>query len=919
MAAASPAGDEVTARRYTEDFLQRCRIVYIVPTAVFIDAAYDPDDVYLGVEIGFTTEGQVSVFWGAKCGEKATLGDVNPKSSYMKGTCIFETHLPEKFVSSINTLWEQAREYLAALDVSDLAHPYKLAAERPPDLNKPGTKLTFTRASVCGEDDNYDTMYQFSESESDDDTQIGEIDAQQVLLEQSESEEDISTHGKVQSARKMKPKRPRLPVNPKKSPKSKAFGYVLSTPAQDSVRSSVSDQQHKPRPKPQRRGQAPPRTIAGICSLFFEHTLEISGLGLPMRFSGPTKTMTFVQWLAECTSEHMADRVSKGELKADQRNAFVYSRVTEAEMRRWLGVYILMGVTDHKKLHHYWDSLHGDEYIQPGEMSRERWKAIHIHIRAYSKIRREQQKSSNAASQEPSPQSLREVKDAGTEHLERAFNTISAAVYHPGSTIVIDEHMTPSKSSFAPPKIRMPNKPVRMGLKTFAACCGKTSYMLRVALYTGDSLWQRLREKGIDGFNNNVSLIRFLAQEWTGSPVLATQPRYVVVDNYFTSPATLQHLLAGKQPIQVLGTLRKDRLGKAVSQFLVDKGIVKGKTSRETPGFAITPTATLPEGVVADHRDSLEDAKAKLDKWPPFSIFCAMDPNPFFVISSVQHLSPLRGRTELYTKLKNGTKQPFSTHEAVKIYRKTYGAVDRADRSLGINDRSTRCKFWTVRFLQTIVNMLVHNARIYMQVSDCLDEAEKIDEKKAMHDFYVNLGLHLLYGGKTRAETNLLWLSALEKHATQRGAKRRRAAAGGAFLHEDVDDAVDDNPAAALNGSFAQEPDSPTEPRADKASARAAEWVGLVTAGIKSPPASFQALHPSVTSWPDSIIVQKATGGQPATATLVFPGTTMRVTCQGFSCQNTAKKSRKRVRRFCLACQYAVCVNCGHECDGDVD
>ncbi|XP_034743420.1 piggyBac transposable element-derived protein 4-like [Etheostoma cragini] len=131
---------------------------------------------------------------------------------------------------------------------------------------------------------------------------------------------------------------------------------------------------------------------------------------------------------------------------------------------------------------------------------------------------------------------IQDVWDAWTRRLPR--------LYDPGPDVTVDEQLVPFRGRCAFRQY-MPCKPARYGLKSWVACDARSSYAWNMQLYTGKSV------SGTPEKNLGSRVLLDVTEGLRG-------PRNVTCDNFFTSYALAQRLLAGRR-LTVVGTMRKNK------------------------------------------------------------------------------------------------------------------------------------------------------------------------------------------------------------------------------------------------------------------------------------------------------------------------------------------------------------------------
>lgn len=121
--------------------------------------------------------------------------------------------------------------------------------------------------------------------------------------------------------------------------------------------------------------------------------------------------------------------------------------------------------------------------------------------------------------------------------------------YCPSEQVTVDEQLVTfrGRCSF---KMFIPSKPGRYGLKIWALCDSKNSYLYNARVYLG-------KENGKKETNQGENIVKYLCQ-----PIYKSE-RNVTTDNFFTSLSLARFLLG--QQLTIVGTVRKNK------RFLTDE------------------------------------------------------------------------------------------------------------------------------------------------------------------------------------------------------------------------------------------------------------------------------------------------------------------------------------------------------------
>lgn len=180
-----------------------------------------------------------------------------------------------------------------------------------------------------------------------------------------------------------------------------------------------------------------------------------------------------------------------------------------------------MGLKDLPNRRLYWDRRHffGCDRIK-NVMRRERWEDI---LRCLHLVDNE--------GLVPDPQHLDHDKIAKTRWLLEKFAELSQQFYNCERHITVDEMIVAYKGRFCCIRQFMKGKPVRFGIKIWAAVSSKSRYVWSITVYLGAGTE---REEG-----ESVSQEAVL----TAVRGLENRGHVIVTDNYFTSPKLLMELM----------------------------------------------------------------------------------------------------------------------------------------------------------------------------------------------------------------------------------------------------------------------------------------------------------------------------------------------------------------------------------------
>lgn len=215
--------------------------------------------------------------------------------------------------------------------------------------------------------------------------------------------------------------------------------------------------------------------------------------------------------------------------------------VTVVELRAFLGLAYNMGLNKKPVLDAYWDMCHPSQFIPffPQHFNRDRFMLIlkFLHF------------ANNEEMPPPTSPNYRTYKvQLLVDHFRKAFRHF----YHPGKDISIDESMVGYKGKTPHLRQYMPNKRhARFGIKLWCLCDAKNGYLSFFEIFKGAHADQDKAEKEGATF----SLVMRMMTE----SKLLYLGHHLGLDNYFSSPALFQALLA--KSTSATGTVRKNRKG----------------------------------------------------------------------------------------------------------------------------------------------------------------------------------------------------------------------------------------------------------------------------------------------------------------------------------------------------------------------
>jgi len=208
-----------------------------------------------------------------------------------------------------------------------------------------------------------------------------------------------------------------------------------------------------------------------------------------------------------------------------------WTDVTEEEFLCFLGLLLLSGVykSRNESVIQLWNSTDG-RAIFGESMARNRFQQISRAIRFDDAHYRREHRSDD--------------KLAPVRNVFEMWETTLSDAFVPSENVTVDEQLLTYRGR-VPFKQYIPSKPGKYGIKLWMLCDSRTSYVLRLQVYSG-------RQPGQEREQNQGE--RVVLQLTEG---LAGSGRNVTVDNFFCSLGLAQKLL--KKKTTLLGTMRKNR------------------------------------------------------------------------------------------------------------------------------------------------------------------------------------------------------------------------------------------------------------------------------------------------------------------------------------------------------------------------
>ncbi|XP_059209533.1 piggyBac transposable element-derived protein 4-like [Centropristis striata] len=199
------------------------------------------------------------------------------------------------------------------------------------------------------------------------------------------------------------------------------------------------------------------------------------------------------------------------------------------DLHAYIGILVLAGVYRSKgeATASLWNEENGRPIFR-ATMSLETFHIISRVIRFHNRDTRADRRESDKLA------AIRDVWDKWVE--------ILPLLYNPGPHVTVDERLVPFRGR-CPFRQYMPNKPAKYGIKMWAACDAKSSYVWNLQVYTGKPPGGRPEK------NQGMRLVLEMTE--------GLQGHNITCDNFFTSYRLGDELQ--KRKLTMLGTVRKNK------------------------------------------------------------------------------------------------------------------------------------------------------------------------------------------------------------------------------------------------------------------------------------------------------------------------------------------------------------------------
>lgn len=292
--------------------------------------------------------------------------------------------------------------------------------------------------------------------------------------------------------------------------------------------------------------------VTGLNQQSFTFTCQ-SGINLPGRKNSYSPLECFelfvdndILEMITLETNRNVEQVVDGQRLSRQSRLLQWTETSVAEMKKFLGLMIWMGLNKKPSIRDYWSTniLYRNS-VANQIMSRNRYELL-LRFWHFSDNRR--QIVGNK---------LHKIAPL-LEKLVSNFKKYRV----PGSMIVVDETMVPFRGRLGFRQY-IPGKRHKYGIKLFKLCCAD-SYTYNIEIYQG-----KTDHSGVNSLSKTVVLE--LCQDYLN------EGRTIVTDNFYTSLELATDLL--KKKTHLVGTIRKNRKGlpKNVVTARLKKGEIIGK------------------------------------------------------------------------------------------------------------------------------------------------------------------------------------------------------------------------------------------------------------------------------------------------------------------------------------------------------
>lgn len=375
----------------------------------------------------------------------------------------------------------------------------------------------------------------------------------------------------------------------------------------------------------------------------------------------PEPITFFEKYISEYIYEEMS---AKTNLYATQQQFSRFSATNIAEIKKFVGIHILMGNLNLPRIKMYWDSSIGISIIKEN-----------MTLKRFSKLRQSIHLVDITAREVGNTDRLWKVRSI--------YNSIrSRCLELPLETdLCIDEQMVPFKGQINI-KQYIKNKPKKWGIKLFVLA-GQSGQIYDFIIYQGSTTEI---EPELTALGSSAAVIMHLCQR------IVSKNHRLYFDNYFSSYQLFQYL--AMKSIFAVGTVRLNRF---CNPPLPTDSVMK----REGRGSA--KTVVSKDGII-------------ITKW--------FDNKAVLVASNFIG----QGTSDTCRRWDKAEKRyiEVSRPECIKLYNDNMGGVDKADFLLSLYRSHIRSRKWTLRMISHAFDMALLNAWLeYRRKADSLGIAKK--------------------------------------------------------------------------------------------------------------------------------------------------------------------------------------------------
>lgn len=253
---------------------------------------------------------------------------------------------------------------------------------------------------------------------------------------------------------------------------------------------------------------------------------------------------------------------------------------TVAEIKKFLGLVIYMGIVKYPSISHYWrtDQFYKNSFV-PQVMSRNRFQLIlkFIHFSDNSLV--------------------------GSDRLGKVSGLLAMLEHNfvnarrPGEVLAVDESMIPWRGRLQFRQYN-PGKSHKYGVKVYKLC-DPSGYTYTSSVYAGKNESLHQRGKPTTTTSHSTQIVLDLAEKYLD------HGRTLATDNFYTSVSLAKMLLARKT--HLIGTLRKNRIGnpKEVTMAKLKRSEIIG---RENSSIVISKWKDKREVLMLSTKHGLEQA-----------------------------------------------------------------------------------------------------------------------------------------------------------------------------------------------------------------------------------------------------------------------------------------------------------------------